>query len=109
MQYLELVQLQLVGIFTNTENILEVDGRLDVLHTQLLEAGQLETEGQFVYIHNEKNILHMTYEAMQRKKDQSVSLLGIYEVTGRNDWTDQSMTSGTSAGVLDLVRVKELH
>lgn len=50
--YLELVQLQLIGIFTNTENILQVDRSLNVLHTQLLEAGKLKTKGQFVYIHN---------------------------------------------------------
>ncbi len=50
--YLQLVQLQLVGIFTNTENVLQVDRRLDVLHTQLLQAGKLKTKGQFVYIHD---------------------------------------------------------
>lgn len=41
--YLELVQLQLVGIFTNTEYILQVHGCLNILHAQLLQTGKLET------------------------------------------------------------------
>lgn len=59
--YLELIQLQLVGIFTNTENILQVDRCLNVLHTQLLQAGKLKTKSEFVNVHDQENILDMTY------------------------------------------------
>lgn len=31
--YLQLVKLQLISIFTNAKNILQVDGSLNVLHT----------------------------------------------------------------------------
>lgn len=68
--YLELVQLQLVGIFTNTENVLQVDRCLNVLHTQLLQAGKLKTKCQFVNIHDQKNILDMTYREKRGKEHE---------------------------------------
>lgn len=58
--YLELVQLELVGIFTDAENILQVHRRLNVLHAQLLQTRKLKTKSQFVNIHDQEDILDMT-------------------------------------------------
>lgn len=68
--YLELVQLQLVGIFTNAENVLQVDRCLNVLHTQLLQAGKLKTKCQLVNIHDQKNILDVTYREKRGKEHE---------------------------------------
>lgn len=70
--YLELVQLQLVGIFTNTKNVLQIHRCLDVLNAKLLQPRKLKTQSKFVHIHNEKNILDVTYV---RKEDEDKSFL----------------------------------
>lgn len=57
--YLELVQLQLVGVFTNTKNVLQIHRCLDVLNAKLLQPRQLKTQCEFVHIHDQENILDM--------------------------------------------------
>lgn len=63
--YLELVQLQFVGVLTDTQDILQVHGGLDVLHTQLLQPGQLETQSQFVDVHDEQDVLDVTWTELK--------------------------------------------
>lgn len=50
--YFELIQLQFAGIFTHTQNILQVHRRFDVLNTQLLEPGKLKTKCELVHVHD---------------------------------------------------------
>lgn len=58
--YLELVQLKFVCVFTHTQDILQIDRCLNVLHTELLQSGQFKTQSEFINVHDQQHILDMT-------------------------------------------------
>lgn len=65
--HLELVELQFVCVLAHAEDVLQVNRGLDVLHAQLLQPRKLETQGKFIYVHDQQDILNVAWGRIGEK------------------------------------------